>query len=436
MGEPSAARGRSKPVSAADAHALRLIARRTWRFFETFVTAEDHMLPPDNFQEDPKPVVAHRTSPTNLGLYLLSVVAARDFGWLGTLETVERLDATLGTMNGLERFRGHFYNWYDTRDLRPLEPKYVSSVDSGNLAGHLIALGNACREMIGRPVVGPEWRAGIEDTLGLTREALGALADDRRTQTVTRKQLNEALDACRRRFDRNRRLRRGIAGRLAELAIHADTVTDMARTLTEERGDGSAGGANEVLTWAEAIRASIQSHERDLEQLMPWANLVAARRRAHLAAGADGCFSGCRRSALASTRSRPWLICRTAARRPSSSWSVSGRRLRRRPTQAGDALARIDALLDALERVRRGRGRSSGASRRSASWRGRCSTRWSSAFSSTRRGSSSRSATGSPTAASTPTATTCSPPRRAWRASSRSPRATCRRGTGSGSGAP
>ena len=124
------------PVSAADARALRLIARRTWRFFETFVTPADHMLPPDNFQEDPKPVVAHRTSPTNIGLYLLSAASARDFGWAGTIETVERLEATLATMGGLARFRGHLYNWYDTRDLRPLDPRYVSSVDSGNLAGH------------------------------------------------------------------------------------------------------------------------------------------------------------------------------------------------------------------------------------------------------------------------------------------------------------
>ena len=129
-----------KPVSNEDARALLLIARRTWRFFETFVTSEDHMLPPDNFQEDPEPVVAHRTSPTNLGLYLLSVVAARDFGWLGLLDSIEKLDAPLASMNALERFRGHFYNWYATQDLRPLEPKYVSSVDSGNLAGHLIAL--------------------------------------------------------------------------------------------------------------------------------------------------------------------------------------------------------------------------------------------------------------------------------------------------------
>ena len=74
-----------------------------------------------------------------MGLYLLAVVAARDFGWLGTHDTVDRLDATLAAMDSLERFHGHFYNWYDTHDLRPLDPKYVSSVDSGNLAGHLIA---------------------------------------------------------------------------------------------------------------------------------------------------------------------------------------------------------------------------------------------------------------------------------------------------------
>lgn len=100
-----------------DGRALRLIARRTWRYFETFVTAQDHMLPPDNFQEDPDPVLAHRTSPTNLGLYLLSSASAHDFGWLGLVETAERLEATLETMASLPRHRGHFYNWYDTRDL-------------------------------------------------------------------------------------------------------------------------------------------------------------------------------------------------------------------------------------------------------------------------------------------------------------------------------
>src|SRR5436853_5866449 len=113
----------ASPLSPEEARTLRLIARRTWRFFETFVGPEDHALPPDNFQDDPRPVVAHRTSPTNLGLYLLAAVAARDFGWLGTADCVSRLEQTLETMGRLEPFRGHFFNWYETRDLRPLAPR-------------------------------------------------------------------------------------------------------------------------------------------------------------------------------------------------------------------------------------------------------------------------------------------------------------------------
>src|SRR6185295_17724378 len=112
--------GRAPPTEA-DLQLLRLTARRTWRYFETFVTAADNMLPPDNFQESPD-AVAHRTPPTNLGLYLLSIVAARDCGWVGMSEAVERLEATLATMGRMGRFRGHFYNWYDTADLRPLDP--------------------------------------------------------------------------------------------------------------------------------------------------------------------------------------------------------------------------------------------------------------------------------------------------------------------------
>src|SRR5690606_31138149 len=124
----------------------RRSARLTWRFFETFVTADDHMLPPDNFQETPRPVLARRTSPTNMGLYLLSTVAARDFGWAGMQASIERLESTLASMQKLDRFKGHFFNWYATDDLHVLEPAYVSSVDSGNLAGHLITLANACEE--------------------------------------------------------------------------------------------------------------------------------------------------------------------------------------------------------------------------------------------------------------------------------------------------
>ncbi|MGH7191792.1 MAG: glycosyl transferase, partial [Acetobacteraceae bacterium] len=185
----------SMQVSVTDAQNLRSIARRTWRFFETFVTAADCMLPPDNFQEDPAPVPAHRTSPTNIGLYLLSAVTARDFGWLGTADAAERLEATLATMRGLSRFRGHFYNWYDTRDLRPLDPRYVSTVDSGNLTGHLIALANACREWAIQAPTMARRLSGIADALVLAREATNQLRDGPRTQTVTWHLLDDTLAA-------------------------------------------------------------------------------------------------------------------------------------------------------------------------------------------------------------------------------------------------
>ncbi|HTO49836.1 MAG TPA: glucoamylase family protein, partial [Burkholderiales bacterium] len=269
------------PVSAADARALRLVARRTWRFFETFVTPTDHMLPPDNFQEDPKPVVAHRTSPTNLGVYLLSAVSARDFGWAGTIETVDRLEATLATMSGLQRFRGHFYNWYDTRELRPLDPQYVSSVDSGNLAGHLIALANACEEWRGCPAAAPALVSGVDDALHLTRESLQKLPDDRRTQTITRQQLGDALDALAVTLSAPMPPQE-IGARLAEIAPHAATMADIARTLASERGDDAGA---EMLFWAEATLASIESHRRDVAPAAYGARSLD-RRLATLAAAA------------------------------------------------------------------------------------------------------------------------------------------------------
>ena len=169
-------------LSDVDARKLRLVGRRTWRFFETFVGPEDHALPPDNYQEEPEPVVAHRTSPTNIGMYLLSTVTARDMGWIGTRDMSERLEATLATVSQLERLHGHLYNWYDTRDLRPLEPAYLSSVDSGNFCGHLLALSNACLEMLDEPLPVAAALAGIDDAIQLTRQAADALDGERRSE--------------------------------------------------------------------------------------------------------------------------------------------------------------------------------------------------------------------------------------------------------------
>jgi cyclic beta-1,2-glucan synthetase len=135
------------PLSDQDRTYLAGVARDTWRLFERCVVVEDNYLPPDNLQTTPHDIVAHRTSPTNMGLYLLSVVCARQFGWIGTQEVIQRLQLTLGTMNKLERYRGHFLNWYDTQTLAPLLQKYVSTVDSGNLSGHLLAVAEACLEL-------------------------------------------------------------------------------------------------------------------------------------------------------------------------------------------------------------------------------------------------------------------------------------------------
>ncbi|MDO8252787.1 MAG: glucoamylase family protein [Rhodoferax sp.] len=127
------------------------IARDSWRFFERCVVAEDNHLPPDNLQTMPHDMVAHRTSPTNIGLYLLSVACARQFGWIGTQELLTRLEATLATLATLQRHRGHFLNWYDTQTRAPLLPMYVSTVDSGNLTGHLLAVAQACLELARAP---------------------------------------------------------------------------------------------------------------------------------------------------------------------------------------------------------------------------------------------------------------------------------------------
>jgi cyclic beta-1,2-glucan synthetase len=253
----------SLPVDDADARALRRTGRRTWLFFETFVTSVDNMLPPDNFQEDPAPVVAHRTSPTNIGLYLLSVVCARDFGWIGTGQAIERLEATLATVGRMERSRGHLYNWYDTRDLRPLEPKYISTVDSGNLAGHLIALANACREWRNRPLGAARRLSGVVDALDITRAECARLGDGRTTQTVTLHQLDEAMSTVALALQHASLPQGDCEAQFADLRARVEVMVDMAAALAAERGDGS--GAN-MLLWARATLESLQAHDRDLAE--------------------------------------------------------------------------------------------------------------------------------------------------------------------------
>ena len=159
-------------MTDGDARRLRLLARRTWLFFDTFVGPDDQWLPPDHFQEEPRGEVARRTSPTNIGLLQLATLSAHDLGHAGLLSVVLRLRNTFETLERMERHRGHFYNWYDTRDLTPLSPRYVSTVDSGNLAACLLAVKQACLELVQAPVIGPARWDGLLDTLDVLLEVI------------------------------------------------------------------------------------------------------------------------------------------------------------------------------------------------------------------------------------------------------------------------
>jgi cyclic beta-1,2-glucan synthetase len=159
---------RLRPLDDAHRATLRRTARKTWRYFDTFVTEADGWLAPDNFQESEQLTrVARRTSPTNIGMGMLSTMAAHDLGYLTTAEMLRRLDATLTTLEGLERHRGHFLNWYDTSTRAPLHPRYVSTVDSGNLAGALITLAQGLFELEQKPQTPEQRLEGLADAASL-----------------------------------------------------------------------------------------------------------------------------------------------------------------------------------------------------------------------------------------------------------------------------
>lgn len=158
---------------------LRQTSREIWSFFETFATAKENWLPPDNYQEIPQPTIAHRTSPTNIGLSLLANLTAWDFGYLPGGSVLQRITLTLDSLDNMEHFRGHLYNWYDTRTLAPLSPRYVSSVDSGNMAGHLLTLREGLLAMRNQPILnGERILAGLNDTLLLLEKHWGPGAPD------------------------------------------------------------------------------------------------------------------------------------------------------------------------------------------------------------------------------------------------------------------
>lgn len=172
LGRPAPQDARAA-LGSMDARYLRTLARRTWRYFDDLVGAESNWLPPDNSQLALRVEVAQRTSPTNIGLWLTSALAATDFGYLTIDEFLQRLERTMAALGKLERYEGHLLNWYHTRTLEPLLPRYVSTVDSGNLLASLWVLRRGCEDLLRRPLIGPACLTGLDDTLSILREACG-----------------------------------------------------------------------------------------------------------------------------------------------------------------------------------------------------------------------------------------------------------------------
>ena len=254
---------RPAPALRADERRrLRSIARRTWLFFEQFVGPEDHWLPPDNYQEDPRSIVAHRTSPTNVGMLLISTAAAFDLGYLGLAALEARLRNTFESLEQLARLRGHWLNWYDTLTLEPLPPRYVSAVDSGNLAAALVIAAQTCRDAMTRPWSARPLLAGLEDLLDILDDCarqIHAAEPDPQTRRMA-----HALRAEVGAFAADVDAVKGLAqipsrfwdgerhGRLFELGV------ELALVIT-----GPAGGlAGELRLWLERLQHHLEIAER------------------------------------------------------------------------------------------------------------------------------------------------------------------------------
>ena len=228
---------------------LHRTARKTWAFFEQFVTTDDNWLPPDNFQVQEGGVLAHRTSPTNIGMAMLANLAAYDFGYLSTSRLLDRCARTLRSMNTLERFKGHFYNWYDTRSLSPLYPRYVSTVDSGNLAGHLLTLRQGLLALPGQPLMSKRVWQGCRTTAGII------------------------LDLSKQRFAEPLNRLQALLKNAAQEKNSLTSIKDTFKELIRLAGDlhlPPAENGTELSGWVGRLSLQLKDHQDHLLQLAPW----------------------------------------------------------------------------------------------------------------------------------------------------------------------
>ena len=244
---------------------LHKLARKTWAFFETFVGPEDHWLPPDNYQEQPSAAVAHRTSPTNMGLALLANLSAYDFGYLCVGELLDRTAKAFHSMGTMERHRGHFYNWYDTLTLNPLLPLFISSVDSGNLAGHLLTLRSGLLELIDHKIVGKRLFQGLGDTLAIVVDAASAVPKDRATSLLAglQQDLESAIDSP--------------PTTLIASQQRLNRLTTSAAALVAGIEALDTDPESQLKRWTRAFAGQCRKAAAELSILAPWTDLLATQ---------------------------------------------------------------------------------------------------------------------------------------------------------------
>ena len=247
---------RAAKLTAAQILFLRKISRKTWAFFEIFIGPQDHWLPPDNYQEYRGATIAHRTSPTNMGLALLANLSAYDFGYIPAGVLVERTANALRTMQALERHRGHFYNWYDTQSLQPLSPRYISTVDSGNLAGHLLTLRPGLLALPDDTILGARLFDGLHDTLDVLMDAAEGVT------SAPLAQFRKDLESI-------------CAARPATLAAAQRCLARLATSAAHIAGSLDAAPESEAIGWAQALAQQCRSALDELTFLAPWVELPA-----------------------------------------------------------------------------------------------------------------------------------------------------------------
>jgi cyclic beta-1,2-glucan synthetase len=254
------------PLSPTAKPLLRGAARKTWEFFQTFVTAEDHWLPPDNFQEVPVAKIAHRTSPTNIGLGMVSSLAAHDLGYITFPELIDGLTKTLDSLEKLQRHRGHFLNWYDTRTLEPLAPAYVSTVDSGNLLACLWTLKQGLQEKLREPMPNAAALNGLRDILHLVSEELDALEKKRRSPTDSWHALASKVAELQTRLADQPTELAAWRELMSWAAAHTSALEAEARGL----GDMMSAMPEKLLHWIGRLGQNIRQRRAEIDALAPW----------------------------------------------------------------------------------------------------------------------------------------------------------------------